>query len=128
MIARLRGHDYPLATGLVAAVGGREVYVPIGQVSNFDGDVLRLTSARLDLRRFERRPGEALPERDVLGHRLIDVETARLVRAAEVELERQGTVTGWWSAWTPAAARRAAESPARWGVQDAGRGRARAFP
>jgi CBS domain/PRC-barrel domain len=87
VIARLRGHDYPLVTGLVAAVGGREVYVPIGQVSNFDGDVLRLTSARLDLRRFERRSGEVLLKRDVLGHRLIDVETARLVRAADVELE-----------------------------------------
>ena len=87
VIARLRGHDYPLVTGLVAAVGGREVYVPTGQVSNFDGDVLRLTSARLDLRRFERRPGEVLLKRDVLGHRLIDVETARLVRAADVELE-----------------------------------------
>ena len=89
VIARLRGDDYPVVTGLVASVGGREVYVPIEQVSNFDGEVLRLTSARLDLRRFERRPGEVLLKRDVLGHRLIDVETARLVRAADVELERR---------------------------------------
>ncbi len=89
VIARLRGDDYPIVTGLVASVGGREVYVPIEQASNFDGEVLRLTSARLDLRRFERRPGEVLLKRDVLGHRLIDVETARLVRAADVELERR---------------------------------------
>ena len=89
VIARLRGRDYPVVTGLVASVGGRDVYVPIEQVSNFDGDVLRLTSARLDLRGFERRPGEVLLKRDVLGHRLIDVETARLVRAADVELERR---------------------------------------
>ena len=47
----------------------------------------------LDLRRFERRPGEVLLKRDVLGHRLIDVETARLVRAADVELQRR---TGGW--------------------------------
>src|SRR5258705_5270246 len=52
VIARLRGNDYPVVTGLVASVGGREVYVPVEQVSNFDGEVLRLTSARLDLRRF----------------------------------------------------------------------------
>jgi len=89
VIARLRGDDYPVVTGLVASVGGREVYVPVEQVSDFDGDVLRLTSARLDLRRFERRPGEVLLKRDVLGHRLIDVEAARLVRAADVELERR---------------------------------------
>src|SRR5450755_548715 len=89
VIARLRGEDYPLVTGVVAAVGGREVYVPMEQVANFDGEVLRLTSDRLDLRHFERRPGEVLLKRDVLGHRLIDVETARLVRAADVELERR---------------------------------------
>ena len=89
IIARLRGDDYPLVTGLVATVGGREVYVPIEQVADSDGVALRLTSARLDLRHFERRPGEVLLKRDVLGHRLIDVETARLVRAADVELGRR---------------------------------------
>ena len=97
VIVRLRGDDYPLVTGLVASVGGREVYVPIEQVSTFEGDVLRLTSARLDLRRFERRHGEVLLKRDVLGHRLIDVETAHLVRAADIELQRRNgdrVVTG----------------------------------
>jgi len=58
VIVRLRGTDYPLVTGLVAAVGGREIFVPIDQVSSFDGDPLKLTSARLDLRHFERREGE----------------------------------------------------------------------
>src|SRR5271155_1757779 len=55
VIVRLRGTDYPLVTGMVAAVGGREIFVPIDQVSTFDGDPLRLSSARLDLRHFERR-------------------------------------------------------------------------
>jgi CBS domain-containing protein len=91
IIVRLRGAGYPLATGLVGTVGGRQVYVPIEQVSSFDGDELRLTSARLDLRRFERRGGEVLLRADVLGHRLIDVERARLVRAADLELaSREG--------------------------------------
>lgn len=88
VIVRLRGPDYPLVTGLVAAVGGREVFVPVEQVSSFDVDVLRLTSARLDLRRFERREGEVLLRRDVLGHRLIDVDRARLVRAGDLRLVR----------------------------------------
>jgi sporulation protein YlmC with PRC-barrel domain len=86
VIVRLRGDDYPVVTGLVASVGGREVYVPVEQVSNFDGEVLHLTSAKLDLRHFERRPGEVLLKADVLGHRLINVETAHLVRAADLEL------------------------------------------
>jgi CBS domain-containing protein len=86
VIVRLRGADYPLVTGLVAMVGGREIFVPIDQVSSFDGDPLRLSSARLDLRQFERRDGEVLLRADVLGHRLIDVANARLVRAADLEL------------------------------------------
>jgi CBS domain-containing protein/sporulation protein YlmC with PRC-barrel domain len=90
VIVRLRGADYPLVTGLVAAVGGREIFVPIDQVSSFDGEPIRLSSARLDLRHFERREGEVLLRRDVLGHRFIDVENARLVRAADLELAKDG--------------------------------------
>jgi CBS domain-containing protein len=90
VIVRLRGSDYPLVTGLVAAVGGREIFVPIEQVSSLDADPLGLSSARLDLRQFERRDGEVLLRADVLGHRLIDVENARLVRAADLELTRDG--------------------------------------
>ena len=93
VIVRLRGADYPLVTGLVAAVGGREIFVPIDQVSSFDGDPLRLSSARLSLRHFERRDGEVLLRADVLGHRLIDVPNARLVRAADLELA-SGTTAG----------------------------------
>jgi CBS domain-containing protein len=89
VIVRLRGEQNPLVTGLVAAVGGREVYVPIEQVSSFDGDVLKLTSAKLDLRRFERREGEVLLRADVLGHRLIDVDSAHLIRAGDLEIRQR---------------------------------------
>src|SRR5579872_4416566 len=91
VIVRLRGADYPLVTGLVAVVGGREIFVPIDQVSSFDSDPLRLSSARLSLRHFERREGEVLLRADVLGHRLIDVRNARLVRAADLEMVRDGS-------------------------------------
>lgn len=89
VIVRLRGSDYPLVTGIVVAIGGgREVFVPLEQVAAFEGDVLELTTAKLDLRQFERREGEVLLSADVLGHRLIDVENARLVRAADLQLYR----------------------------------------
>ena len=86
VIVRLRGADQPVVTGLVVTVGGRSLFVPIEQVASLDGAELRLTSARLDLRRFERRDGEVLLRADVLGHRLIDVESAQLIRAADLEL------------------------------------------
>ena len=91
VIVRLRGPEPPLVTGLVAAVGSREVFVPLEQVSSFDGEVLKLTSARLDLRQFERRHGEVLLRADVLGHRLIDVPTAHLIKAVDLELRQQGS-------------------------------------
>ena len=89
VIVRLRGADLPAVSGLVATVGGREVYVPIEQVSSLGGEVLKLTSAKLDLRRFDRRDGEVLLRADVLGHRLIDVESAHLIRAADLELTQR---------------------------------------
>ncbi len=94
VIVRLRGADDPVVTGLVATVGGRAVFVPIDQVASLGGPELadaglRLTSARLDLRRFERRDGEVLLRADVLGHRLIDVESVHLIRAADLELARR---------------------------------------
>jgi CBS domain-containing protein len=90
VIVRLRGDQDPLVTGLVATVGGREVYVPIEQVVSFDGDSIQLSSAKLNLRAFERREGEVLLRADVLGHRLIDVESAHLIKAADLELEERG--------------------------------------
>jgi CBS domain-containing protein/sporulation protein YlmC with PRC-barrel domain len=90
VIVRLRGDDYPLVTGLVGKVGKRQVFISIDQVSSLgDRQQLRLASARLDLRRFERRDGEVLLRTDLLGHRLIDVEHARLVRAADLQLTRR---------------------------------------
>jgi hypothetical protein len=107
VIVRLGGPEDPVVTGLVAAVGSRRVFVPIDQVASLgsarqsgadlSGTELRLTSARLDLRQFYRRDGEVLLRADVLGHRLIDVESARLVRAGDLELAaRNGSwvVTG----------------------------------
>lgn len=92
VIVRLRGSDYPKVIGGVAAIGGgRKVFVPLDRVSGFDGDVLKLTTATLDLRQFERRPGEVLLSAEVLGHRLIDVRNARLVRAGDLRLSRDST-------------------------------------
>ena len=96
VVARLRGEDYPAVTGLVADVAGRHVFVPAREVLALDTDRLEMTSARVDLRRFERRPREVLLRADVLGHRLIDVDRARLVRAFDVALRHTGA--GWEAA------------------------------
>jgi CBS domain-containing protein len=80
------GH-HPPVTGIVVAVDRRDLFVPLSFVNDLANDELRLSTARLDLRAFERRDGEVLLKQDVLGHRLIDVANAQLVRARDVELD-----------------------------------------
>jgi CBS domain-containing protein len=86
VIARLRGDDYPLVTGLVAKVGGRRVFVPTERIAELGADRVVLAKPKVDLRAFERREGEVLLRQDILGHRLIDVGEAELIRASDVEL------------------------------------------
>jgi CBS domain-containing protein len=93
VIVRLRGVNYPLVTGLVADIGGRRVFVPAQSVTDWDTEQVLLASARVDLREFERRDGEVLLRADILGHRLIDIPRARLVRAYDLELLDTGE--GW---------------------------------
>lgn len=93
VIVRLRGADYPLVTGLVADIGGRLVFVPAETVTDWDTEQVLLASARVDLREFERRDGEVLLRADILGHRLIDIPQARLVRAYDLGLLDTGD--GW---------------------------------
>jgi CBS domain-containing protein len=94
VIVRLRGEDvYPPVTGLVAGVGGRQVYVSTAQIAVLVQERIDLSQNKVDLRGFERRDGEVLLRADVLDHRLIDVPAAELVHAYDIELEDTGS--GW---------------------------------
>ncbi|MFZ1996263.1 MAG: CBS domain-containing protein [Solirubrobacteraceae bacterium] len=87
LIVRLNAHDHlPPVTGLTARIGGREMFVPADRLASLEQAAARTSTTKLDLAQFERRPGEALLRRDVLGRSLINVRTARLVTAREVEL------------------------------------------
>jgi hypothetical protein len=93
-VVRLRGTDsYPLVTGWVVGVGGRQVFVAADGVDSVAVEQVRLTRNKVDLRPFERRDGEHLLRADVLDHRFIDVPNAELVHAYDIELEDTGQ--GW---------------------------------
>jgi CBS domain-containing protein len=88
VIARLgMGDSLPPVAGLKARIGGRQLFVPIDRVAELGPGAVRTSTTKLNLAHFERRAGEVLLRSDVLGHSLIDVDTARLVAAHEVELE-----------------------------------------
>ena len=93
VIVRLRGGDYPMVTGVVAKVGGRQVFLPMDRVAELSQQGINMAKAKVDLGGFERREGEVLLRQDILGHRLIDVAEAELVRAWDVELKNTGE--GW---------------------------------
>jgi CBS domain-containing protein len=87
VVARLDLADpLPPVIGLLARIGGREMFVPIDRVSQLGPDAARTSTTKLNLAQFERRPGEVLLRSDVLDRSLINVDTARLVKAREVEI------------------------------------------
>src|SRR6478752_1443706 len=90
VIVRLGGMGYPPITGFLVKVAGRTSFLGVDRVSGIGPDGVVLRKAKLDLRRFERRPEEVLLGRDLLDRQLINVEGARLVRANEIELALVG--------------------------------------
>ena len=93
LIVRLGEDEYPPVTGLLATVAGRQVFVPADEVEEIDHGRVALSSVRLDLEPFHRRPQEVLLKKDVLDRQLINVDGARLVRSNEIEIARLG---GWY--------------------------------
>jgi CBS domain-containing protein len=93
VIVRLGGVGYPPITGFLVTVAGRTSYLGVERVSHIAPDGVVLRKAKLDLRRFDRRPEEVLLKRDVLDRQLINVQGARLVRANEIEL---ALIAGSW--------------------------------
>jgi CBS domain-containing protein len=86
VVARLDLADpLPPVIGLKARVGGREMFVPIDRIQGLVPEA-RTATTKLNLAPFVRRPGEVLLRSDVLDRSMINVDTARLVTAREVEL------------------------------------------
>jgi CBS domain-containing protein/sporulation protein YlmC with PRC-barrel domain len=93
VVARLDAGDaLPPVTGVVAKIAGRQLFVPIERIERLGPYEVRTATTKLDLAQFERRPGEILLRSDLLDGRLINVGTARLVTAHEVELICDGGV------------------------------------
>jgi CBS domain-containing protein len=87
VVARLDvGEGLPPVIGLKAKIGGREMFVPASRIAKLEPTAAQTSTTKLNLAQFERRPGEVLLRADVLDRRLINVDTARLVAAREVEL------------------------------------------
>jgi CBS domain-containing protein len=87
------GAPHPPVVGAVVRIGGRDLFVAVRKIAGIGEHELHFTGNRVDLRRFERRPGELLLGRDLLARHLINVAGGRLIRANEIEL---ADVNGTW--------------------------------
>ena len=93
LVARMGERPHPPVVGAVARIAGRDLFVPIHQLSGLGEEQVRFDGNRVDLRHFERRPGELLLTGDLLRRHLINVVGGRLIRAHEIELANTG---GTW--------------------------------
>ena len=93
VVARLGTTAHPPVVGVVVRIEGRDLFVPIRKIASLERGRARFEGRRVDLRRFERRPGELLLSEDLLARHLINFVRGRLITANEVEL-RTATPAG----------------------------------
>lgn len=93
LVARLGDDPHPPIVGVVVKIEGRNTFVPIRKIGGLAEGRMTFTGNRVDLRRFERRPGEMLLGEDLLARNLINLVRGRLIIANEIEIAE---IDGRW--------------------------------
>ena len=88
-VARIRPDGAPpRVVGLVAELAmRRRIFLPIGRVEAMEPDSIVLGTGTLNLRRFEKRPGELLVLEELLDRRVNVVETGRSASVVDIGME-----------------------------------------
>ena len=96
-VARPRtGNLPPRVVGLISEIPmRRRIFVPIGRVTAIEADAVVLNTGTLNLRRFERRPGELLVLEDLLDRRVTVVDSGRPATVVDIAMEADRV--GEWS-------------------------------
>jgi CBS domain-containing protein len=93
LVARLGDDAHPPIVGAVIRIEGRDLFVPIRKIGGLEKGKVEFEGRRVDLRRFERRPGEILLAEDLLARHLINLVRGRIIVANEIELAE---INGRW--------------------------------
>ena len=92
LIVRVGENPHPPVVGAVVRIAGRDLFVPISRIAALEDGRVRFEGGPVDLRHFERRPGELLLARDLLARHLINLVGGRLISAKEIELAKVNNV------------------------------------
>src|SRR5437763_2456999 len=85
------GAQPPRVLGVVVEVQPRRrVFIPMGQVSSIDADAV-IVRGRINLRRFERRPGETLVLTELLDRKVNLVEDGVAVTVVDIAIDQSRT-------------------------------------
>jgi Mg/Co/Ni transporter MgtE len=97
VIARPRtGNQAPRVVGILAEMPmRRRIFLPIGRVTAIESGAVVLNTGTLNLRRFEKRPGEILVLEELLDRRVTIAATGRTATVVDVAMEAGRT--GEWS-------------------------------
>ncbi len=93
LVARLGDDPHPPIVGVVIRIEGRNLFVPVRKIGGLAEGRMTFQGKRVDLRHFERRPGELLLAEDLLARHLINLVRGRLIIANEIEIAE---IDGRW--------------------------------
>lgn len=97
VVVRHGEETYPPVSGLIVKVGQRKSFINGARISQLTKDEIRLSSTKINLEDFQRRPGESLLDADVIDHQIVDVDGLRVVRSSDLylaPLDREIRVVG----------------------------------
>jgi CBS domain-containing protein len=86
VVVRNGEETYPAVSGLIVKVGQRTSFIDGARISKLTKDEIRLSSTKINLKEYTRRPGESLLDGDVIDHQIVDVNGLRVVRTADLYL------------------------------------------
>ena len=86
VVVRHGEENYPAVSGLIVKIGWATSFIDGARISKLTRDEIRLSSTKINLKEYTRRPGESLLDADVIDHQIVDVNGLRVVRSADLYL------------------------------------------
>jgi CBS domain-containing protein len=81
------GDRYPPVTGLVAATGRRQIFLPWSSVESLDHSGARLRTTTIDMDKFRQRPDEILLRSDLMDKQIVDIDGRKVVRVNDLRFD-----------------------------------------
>ncbi len=86
VVVRHGEETYPPVSGLIVKVANRKSFINGARISHLTPSSITLSSTKINLEIYSRRPGESLLDADVLDHQIVDVDGLRVVRTSDLYL------------------------------------------